>query len=143
RRVQMGSIVRYELDTLDRPRFLIGQIGPREAWEKSGHFLRGGLMVYVLDPGTIDFRIRNNVVLEVNRQVDYLASHDYNASRSAPFSPSNSRASAGVAGSWPISCKMRRILRTCSALETASLPLSMNRLSSSPTRTFPPSKAAW
>src|ERR1035437_9420243 len=52
------------------------------------------------------------------------------------------RASSGVAISNDSSSQMRRILATCCAFESASLPLPMYSESSSPTRTLSPSSAA-
>ena len=53
----------------------------------------------------------------------------------------NSRASAGLAMSSESSSRILRILSTCAAHEVASSPRLRNRLSSSPTRTWPPMMA--
>src|SRR6516164_3154351 len=63
--------------------------------------------------------------------------------RSGPFNPSIARASFGVATWKPSSSIRRRALPTCSALLLASWPRPMNKLSSRPTRTFPPIITAW
>src|SRR5262249_60161357 len=60
---------------------------------------------------------------------------------SMPLSPRISRASAGAAMSSDNSPRMRTILATCSALDSASRPFLMNRPSSSPTRTCEPMQA--
>src|SRR6266700_5365108 len=142
RRVQMRTVVRDEFDAFDGPGFSVRQILRFQAGKEPGQFGYRGLVIHILDFRAVWFGIRHHVIFEKNGQIDDGPGHVQISVRSAPFSPSIVRASSGVAGSWPISARMRLIFWTCSAFDAASAPRSMNKLSSNPTLTCPPSSAA-
>src|SRR3546814_332280 len=68
--------------------------------------------------------------------------HGQKPTLSPPFSERISRASSGEAASSPSPSMIWRTRVTCAALLGASTPLSSHRLSSRPTRTWPPIAAA-
>src|SRR6185312_14184899 len=82
--------------------------------------------------------LRADVVLGIHGHGDFFL---YSVTFSTPLRASIRRASSGVAICLPRSSTTARIFSTCWALLVASSPLPIQRLSSSPTRTWPPSQA--
>jgi hypothetical protein len=75
RRVEMCTVMGNELDALDRPGLLVGQIFGLQAGEETREFGHRHFMVDIVDFRPEHGRIRDDVVLQIDRQIDDAACH--------------------------------------------------------------------
>jgi hypothetical protein len=75
RRIEVRSVVRRQLHRLHGPALAIGQVLALQAGEERLHLRERGVVREVLDLRRERRRIRNHVVLQVDRKVDEVARH--------------------------------------------------------------------
>ena len=76
-RVEMGTVMRDQLDLFDRPGLAIGQIALSQPGKEAEQARDRLIMVDIGDLGAKAFGVGNHIVFKENREVDDLSRHGF------------------------------------------------------------------